>query len=125
MTMQDLSTPRDLWDDSERLSIDELRAIQLVRLKDTLTRVYAHVPHYTATFDRAGIHPDDLHGLDDLARFPFTSKADLRENYPVGMFAVPREDIGRIHASSGTTGRPTVVGYTSDDIAMWSSVMAR
>ena len=125
MTMQDLSTPRDLWDDDERLSIDELRAIQLDRLKDTLTRVYAHVPHYTAAFDQAGIHPDDLHGLDDLARFPFTSKADLRENYPFGMFAVPREDVVRVHASSGTTGRPTVVGYTSDDIAMWSDVMAR
>ena len=123
--MQDLSTPRDLWDDAERLSIDELRAIQLDRLKDTLTRVYAHVPHYTAAFDQAGIHPDDLHGLDDLARFPFTSKADLRENYPFGMFAVPREDVVRVHASSGTTGRPTVVGYTSDDIAMWSDVMAR
>ncbi len=123
--MQDLSTPRDLWDDAERLSIDELRAIQLDRLKDTLTRVYAHVPHYTVAFDQAGIHPDDLHGLDDLARFPFTSKADLRENYPFGMFAVPREDVVRVHASSGTTGRPTVVGYTSDDIAMWSDVMAR
>ncbi len=123
--MQDLSTPRDLWDDAERLSIDELRAIQLDRLKDTLTRVYAHVPHYTAAFDQAGIHPDDLHDLDDLARFPFTSKADLRENYPFGMFAVPREDVVRVHASSGTTGRPTVVGYTSDDIAMWSDVMAR
>jgi phenylacetate-CoA ligase len=125
MTMQDLSTPRDLWDHAERLSIDELRAIQLDRLKDTLARVYAHVPHYTAAFDASGIHPDDLHEPDDIARFPFTSKADLRENYPFGMFAVPREDVVRIHASSGTTGRPTVVGYTSDDIAMWSDVMAR
>jgi phenylacetate-CoA ligase len=125
MTMQDLSTPRDRWDDAERLSIDELRAMQLDRLKDTLTRVYTHVPHYTAAFDQAGIHPDDLHELGDLARFPFTSKADLRENYPFGMFAVPREDVVRVHASSGTTGRPTVVGYTSDDIARWSDVMAR
>jgi phenylacetate-CoA ligase len=125
MTMPGLSTPRDLWDDAERLSIDELRAIQLDRLKDTLTRVHADVPHYAAAFDQAGVHPDDLHDLSDLSSFPFTGKADLRENYPFGMFAVPREDVVRVHASSGTTGRPTVVGYTRDDIGMWSDVMAR
>jgi phenylacetate-CoA ligase len=125
MTAHKLSTPPELWDAAEQLSVDELRALQLQRLRDTLARVYAHVPHYTAAFDQAGVRPDDLGSLDDLARFPFTAKADLRDNYPFGMFAVPREDVVRVHASSGTTGRPTVVGYTADDIEMWSDVMAR
>jgi phenylacetate-CoA ligase len=120
-----LSTPRELWDDGERLSVDELRHHQLTSLQDTLRRVHAHVPHYRRAFDEAGVHPDDLHELADLARFPFTSKTDLRENYPFGMFAVPREQVSRVHASSGTTGRPTVVGYTSGDIDSWANVMAR
>jgi phenylacetate-CoA ligase len=120
-----LSTPRDLWDDAERLSIDELRNVQLERMRSTLQRAYDHVDHYTSAFDAAGVHPGDLHGLSDLGRFPFTTKADLRANYPFGMFAVPREQVSRIHASSGTTGRPTVVGYTAADLDVWSDVMAR
>ncbi len=123
--MRELSTPQEVWDDAERLSIDALRTYQAERLRETLARVYATVPHYTAAFDAAGVHPDDLRELSDLGRFPFTTKADLRDNYPFGMFAVPREDVVRIHASSGTTGRPTVVGYTAADIDMWSDVMAR
>jgi phenylacetate-CoA ligase len=104
---------------------EQLRADQLSRLQETLRRVYEHVPHYRRAFDEAGVRPEDLHSLADLARFPFTTKADLRDNYPFGMFAVPREQVARIHASSGTTGRPTVVGYTSDDLATWAEVMAR
>src|SRR5262245_21943739 len=123
--MEPLSTPRDLWDDAERWSIDELRTHQLERLKRTLAQVYAHVPHYTVAFDKAGVHPDDLRELSDLSRFPFTAKADLRDNYPFGMFAVPRQDVVRVHASSGTTGRPTVVGYTAEDLDVWSDVVAR
>ncbi|MBA2698671.1 MAG: phenylacetate--CoA ligase [Nocardioidaceae bacterium] len=123
--MADLSTPRGLWDDAERLSVDELRTLQLSRLRTTLYRVYTHVPHYRAAFNSAGVHPDDLRSLEDLARFPLTSKADLRDNYPFGMFAVPREEVSRVHASSGTTGRPTVVGYTAADLDVWSDVMAR
>src|SRR3954452_18912411 len=104
---------------------DELRALQLERLRDTLQRVHEHVPHYTRAFDDAGVTPADLTSLEDLARFPFTTKEDLRRNYPFGMFAVPREQVNRVHASSGTTGRPTVVGYTSQDIETWSELMAR
>src|SRR6476619_3440134 len=104
---------------------EELRALQLERLRDTLTRVYEHVPHYRHAFEAAGVHPDDCRELADLARFPFTTKADLRDNYPFGLFAVPREQVNRVHASSGTTGRPTVVGYTAEDIATWAEVMAR
>src|SRR5690242_8836623 len=114
-----------LLDPAERLSVDELRALQLERLQWTLRHAYANVPHYRAAFDAAGVHPDDCRELRDLARFPFTGKADLRANYPFGMFAVPREQVVRVHASSGTTGRPTVVGYTKQDIAHWSDVMAR
>jgi phenylacetate-CoA ligase len=102
-----------------------LEDLQLERLRDTLARVYAHVPHYTRAFDAAGVRPEDLGSLADLARFPFTTKADLRENYPFGMFAVPREQVNRVHASSGTTGKPTVVGYTKDDLDTWSELMAR
>jgi phenylacetate-CoA ligase len=102
-----------------------LRALQLERLRWSLGHAYANVPHYRKAFDEAGVRPDDLRELADLARFPFTAKADLRENYPFGMFAVPREQVARIHASSGTTGRPTVVGYTKDDIDTWAEVMAR
>ena len=120
-----LSTPRDLWDEAERLSVDELRARQLERLRTTLQRAYTHVPHYRAAFDAADVHPDALNSLEDLARFPFTTKADLRDNYPFGMFAVPRQEVARVHASSGTTGRPTVVGYTAADLDVWADVVAR
>ncbi|MCZ2826252.1 MULTISPECIES: phenylacetate--CoA ligase PaaK [unclassified Modestobacter] len=112
-------------DPAERMGVDELRALQLERLQWTLHHVYANVPHYRAAFDAAGVHPDDCRELADLARFPTTSKADLRENYPFGMFAVPQEEVRRVHASSGTTGRPTVVGYTEADIDTWATVMAR
>ena len=112
-------------DPIERASTDELRALQLERLKWSVRHAYEHVPHYRRSFDAAGVHPDDVHGLDDLARLPFTTKQDLRDNYPFGMFAVPRAQVVRIHASSGTTGRPTVVGYTAQDIDTWSTVMAR
>ena len=104
---------------------EELRALQLERLRDTLTRVHEHVPHYRHAFEHAGVHPSDVTSLADLARLPFTTKEDLRQNYPFGMFAVPREQVNRGHASSGTTGRPTVVGYTAEDIATWAEVMAR
>ncbi|MPQ98289.1 phenylacetate--CoA ligase [Modestobacter sp. I12A-02628] len=114
-----------LLDDAERMGVDELRALQLQRLQWTLRHAYENVPHYTKVFDAAGVHPDDCRSLEDLARFPTTSKADLRENYPFGMFAVPREQVRRVHASSGTTGRPTVVGYTEQDIRTWATVMAR
>ena len=107
------------------LGREELEALQLERLRDTLRTAYAKVPHYTRAFDAAGVHPDDLTTLGDLARFPFTTKADLRENYPFGMFAVPREQVSRVHASSGTTGKPTVVGYTAADLDTWSELMAR
>jgi phenylacetate-CoA ligase len=103
----------------------ELEARQLAHLRQTLDRVYQHVPHYTRAFDKAGVGPDDLTSLADLARFPFTTKDDLRANYPFGMFAVPRERVNRVHASSGTTGKPTVVGYTSEDLDTWADLMAR
>src|ERR1700674_688711 len=109
----------------EKASVDELRALQLARLQEALRRAYARVPHYKKKFDTAGVHPSDLKQLDDLAKFPLTAKEDLRQNYPFGMFAVPMEQIVRIHASSGTTGKPTVVGYTKSDIDMWSHLMAR
>jgi phenylacetate-CoA ligase len=112
-------------DPAERLSVDELRAQQLERLRWSLRHAYDHVPHHRRAFDDAGVHPDDVRELADLARFPTTSKADLRENYPFGMFAVPQEQVRRVHASSGTTGRPTVVGYTERDIDTWATVMAR
>src|SRR5687768_17318118 len=112
-------------DPAERMSIDELRALQLERLQWTLRHAYDNVPHYRAAFDAAGVHPDDCRELADLAKFPTTAKADLRDNYPFGMFAVPQDQVRRIHASSGTTGRPTVVGYTEKDIDTWATVMAR
>ncbi len=108
-----------------RWSLDELRARQLARLQDTVRRVYAAVPHYRAAFDEAGVHPDDIRSLSDVAKLPFTDKLTLRDNYPFGLFAVPREQVVRVHASSGTTGKPTVVGYTAEDIDMWSELMAR
>ncbi|MFB8085597.1 phenylacetate--CoA ligase PaaK [Streptomyces sp. NPDC055992] len=114
-----------LLDAAERMSRDELAALQLDRLRATLRHAYENVAHYRAAFDRAGLKPEDCRSLADLARFPFTTKADLRDNYPFGMFAVPEERVRRIHASSGTTGRPTVVGYTEKDLETWADVVAR
>src|SRR3954452_22563239 len=116
--------PADL-EPIERASVDELRELQLGRLQWSIRHAYDNVPHYRSCFDAAGAPPRDIRTLDDLARFPFTTKADLRDNYPFGMFAVPREQVLRIHASSGTTGKPTVVGYTANDIDIWATVMAR
>ncbi|MCL2715765.1 MAG: phenylacetate--CoA ligase [Alphaproteobacteria bacterium] len=118
------ATPHGL-EPIETASRDELQALQLQRLKASLSRAYNNVAHYRAKFDQAGVHPDDVRDLADLARFPFTTKADLRETYPYGMFAVPMRDIVRIHASSGTTGKPTVVGYTQNDISTWADLVAR
>ena len=109
----------------EKASIDELRALQLQRLQWSLQHAYDNSPVYKAKFDEAGVHPDDCKSLADLAKFPFTTKKDLRDSYPFGMFAVPREQVVRIHASSGTTGKPTVVGYTQKDIDTWAGVVAR
>ncbi|MGY2077990.1 phenylacetate--CoA ligase PaaK [Blastococcus sp. SYSU DS0828] len=114
-----------LLDPAERLGVDELRAQQLERLQWSLRHAYDNVPHYRRAFDTAGVHPDDCRELADLAKFPTTSKADLRENYPFGMFAVPKDQVRRVHASSGTTGKPTVVGYTERDLDTWATVMAR
>jgi phenylacetate-CoA ligase len=125
MQLPQIDPRPDLYDDAERWSVDELRAAQLERLRWTLRHAYDNVPHYRRAFDDAGFWPEDLRDLSDLARLPFTSKADLRDNYPFGMFAVPREHVVRVHASSGTTGKPTVVGYTRDDLGTWSRLMAR
>ena len=123
--MQDLTPrPGDL-EAIETVSVDELRALQTERLRWSVQHAYDSVAHYRASFDAAGVHPDDVKELADLAKLPFTTKADLRANYPYGMFAVPREQVARIHASSGTTGKPTVVGYTRDDLDRWASVVAR
>ena len=112
-------------DPLETASVDELRATQVKRLKWSLKHAYDNVPFYRKAFDNAGVHPDDIHTLADLAKLPFTTKADLRDNYPFGMLATPMSEIVRIHASSGTTGQPTVVGYTQKDIDVWSDVVAR
>ncbi|WP_237215623.1 phenylacetate--CoA ligase PaaK [Falsiroseomonas oryziterrae] len=117
--------PAELLDPAERMSVAEMRALQRERLGWTLRHAYENVPHYRRAFDAAGVTPADFRDLPDLAKFPFTTKADLRANYPFGMFAVPREQVARIHASSGTTGKPTVVGYTQRDIETWSQVVAR
>ena len=109
----------------ETASRDEIVALQLQRMQATLQRAYDHVPHYRNAFDAKGVKPEDLKQLSDLARFPFTVKGDLRDNYPFGMFAVPRTQVARIHASSGTTGKPTVVGYTKNDIDIWADLVAR
>ena len=109
----------------ETASRDEISALQLLRLQATVKHAYGNVPHYRAAFDAAGVHPGDLKQLGDLAKFPFTDKKNLRDNYPFGMFAVPREQVVRVHASSGTTGKPTVVGYTRNDIDTWSHLVAR
>ena len=116
---------RGARDAIEVASTDEIRALQLARLKTTLAHVYQNVPHYRQAFDAAGANPEEVRDLGDLARFPFTTKSDLRANYPFGLFAVPREQVVRIHASSGTTGKPTVVGYTARDIDTWANLMAR
>ncbi|MCX7644641.1 MAG: phenylacetate--CoA ligase [Rhodobacteraceae bacterium] len=123
--MEDLAPrPGDL-EPIETASRDEIAALQLERLRWSLAHAYANSPFYRAHFDAAGVHPDDLRTLDDLAKFPFTTKAHLRETYPFGMFAAPREKIVRLHASSGTTGKPTVVGYTAADIETWAGLVAR
>ncbi|MGJ5617998.1 phenylacetate--CoA ligase PaaK [Sulfitobacter sp. MF3-043] len=123
--MKDLTPHKNTLDPIEIASRDEISALQLERMKWSLRHAYDNVPFYKSSFDAAGVHPDDLHDLSDLAKFPFTVKTDLRDNYPFGMFAVPREQVARIHASSGTTGQPTVVGYTADDLTNWASVVAR
>ncbi|MFY9212771.1 MAG: phenylacetate--CoA ligase PaaK [Aestuariivita sp.] len=123
--MKDLTPRREDLNPIEIASRDEIAALQLDRLKWSLKHAYDNVPHYKASFDAAGVHPDDLTSLEDLARFPFTVKKDLRDNYPFGMFAVPRDQVARIHASSGTTGQPTVVGYTQKDLDVWGEVVAR
>ncbi len=112
-------------DPIEIASQDEITSLQVGRLKSTLANAYENVPHYKKAFDDAGVHPDDVSTMEDLARFPFTVKDDLRQNYPFGMFAVPRKKLARIHASSGTTGKPTVVGYTKNDLDMWADCVAR
>jgi len=119
------TTPTDLLDPIEKASRDEITALQTQRLKATLDNVYKKVPHYRHAFDAAGVHPGDFKVLADLAKFPFTTKKDLRANYPFGMFAVPQSQVMRIHASSGTTGKPTVVGYTANDVNVWADLVAR
>jgi phenylacetate-CoA ligase len=123
--MRDLTPDPATLDPIETASRDEIAALQIDRLRWSLRHAYENVPHYRHAFDIVGVHPDDLRDLSDLAKFPFTVKQDLRDNYPFGMFAVPRERIARVHASSGTTGKPTVVGYTARDIDTWASVVAR
>lgn len=123
--MKDLTPAKSSLDRIEIASRDEIEALQLTRLKWSLRHAYENVPFYKTSFDDAGVHPDDLKSLSDLTKFPFTAKQDLRANYPFGMFAVPREQVARIHASSGTTGQPTVVGYTQNDLDVWGSVVAR
>lgn len=123
--MRDLAADRSSLDPIEIASIDEIRATQLERLKWSLRHAYENLPLYRDRYDAAGVHPDDLVTLADLAKFPFMEKDDLRASYPFGLFAVPRDQIVRLHASSGTTGKPTVVGYTQNDIDMWANMVAR
>lgn len=123
--MEDLGARPDELEPIEIASRDEIAALQLSRLKWSLRHAYDNVPMYRARFDAAGVHPDQLRDLSDLACFPFTVKDDLRQNYPFGMFAVPREQVLRLHASSGTTGKPTVVGYTAGDCALFAEMVAR
>ncbi|MEO0866774.1 MAG: AMP-binding protein, partial [Pseudomonadota bacterium] len=123
--MKDLTPDPATLDPIEIASRDEIAAVQLDRLRWSLRHAYDNVPHYRASFDAAGVHPDDVTDLSDLARFPLTTKQDLRDNYPFGMFAVPRDRVARIHASSGTTGQPTVVGYTQNDLKTWGAVVGR
>jgi phenylacetate-CoA ligase len=123
--MKDLTPRKGDLDPIEIASRDEIAALQLNRLKWSLRHAYENVAHYRQAFDAAGVHPDDMKQLSDLSRFPFTVKSDLRQNYPFGMFAVPREKVARVHASSGTTGKPTVVGYTRNDLDVWAQCVAR
>lgn len=123
--MLDLTPRKEDLDPIEIASRDEIGALQLKRMKWSLAHAYENVPFYRNAFDKAGVHPDDLGSLSDLKKFPFTMKTDLRDNYPFGMFAVPREKVMRVHASSGTTGKPTVVGYTKNDIDVWADMVAR
>ena len=123
--MHDLTPDRASLDPIEIASRDEITALQLIRLRWSLQHAYDRVPHYRRAFDEVGVAPGDLVELADLRHFPYTVKADLREGYPYGMFAVPHEQVSRLHASSGTTGQPTVVGYTADDVSMWADVVAR
>ncbi|MGA8523272.1 MAG: phenylacetate--CoA ligase PaaK [Candidatus Dormiibacterota bacterium] len=125
MTGLGVAPPPELLDAGERLSRDALLHLQLRRLRWSMAHAYTNVPHYRRAFDSAGVTPDDCETLADLARFPLTTKLDLRDNYPFAMFAVGRSEVRRIHASSGTTGRPTVVGYTRDDLDTWADLMAR
>lgn len=125
MPRPDLAPDRADLAPIEIASRDEIAALQLARLKKTLAEAYANVPHYRAAFEAAGVHPEDCRTLDDLAHFPMTTKADLRATYPFGLFAVPRAALARIHASSGTTGKPTVVGYTRGDLDVWAALVAR
>ncbi|GIG67057.1 phenylacetate--CoA ligase PaaK [Phytomonospora endophytica] len=123
--MPSYQPPPAALDPIETASADELRALQDARLRETIRHAHDHSPHYRAAFAAAGVEPGDVGGIGELSRLPFTTKEDLRRNYPFGMFAVPRERVARIHASSGTTGRPTVVGYTAGDLRTWAEVMAR
>ena len=128
MTLQpaaDMAADPATLDAIETASRDEIEALQLSRMRWSLRHAYDNVPHYKKAFQQKGVTPDDLKELSDLAKFPFTAKNDLRDNYPFGMFAVPREQVVRIHASSGTTGKPTVVGYTQNDLDMWADCVAR
>ncbi|UBB16261.1 phenylacetate--CoA ligase PaaK [Comamonas odontotermitis] len=123
--MNDRVSPVNVFDPIETASRDEIEALQLQRLRWSLQHAYENVPHYRQAFDAKGVHPSDLKSLKDLAKFPFTTKKELRDNYPFGMFAVPRNKVARVHASSGTTGKPTVVGYTLKDINTWADLVAR
>jgi phenylacetate-CoA ligase len=123
--MKNLTPDHSTLDPIEIASRDEISALQLERLKWSVRHAYENVPFYKNSFDAAGVHPDDIKNLSDLSKFPFTVKTDLRDNYPFGMFAVPQADVKRIHASSGTTGQPTVVGYTENDLKNWGNVVAR
>ena len=123
--MKDLTPQKSHLDRIEIASIDEIRTLQLKRLKWSLRHAYENVAMYRERFDAANVHPDDVNDLSDLAKFPFTYKNDLRDHYPFGMLAVPEEQIIRVHASSGTTGKPTVVGYTKHDIDVWADLVAR
>ena len=123
--MEDLTPARDSLEPIEIASRDEIAALQLDRMRWSLNHAYANTPFYRQSFDAHGVHPDDLRSLEDLAKFPFTVKQDLRDGYPFGMLAVPREQVSRVHASSGTTGKPTVVGYTKADLEVWATVIER
>src|SRR5690349_6448550 len=125
MNLPNIEARPDLYDEAERWSVDELRGRQLERLQWSVRHAFDNVAHYRKAFEDRGVHPDDIRSLEDTRLLPFTSKADLRANYPFGMFAVPREQVSRVHASSGTTGKPTVVGYTQGDIDRWADLVAR